>query len=116
MSVLAHIGRGIEKKLLTAIVRSGRGRRLLEQFAEMPGVLSISHHHARGAGGSWAQRRQGFYTEQDLLILLVEAEHADAVFATVFAAAGLAEQGAGMIFSETVLRGHPMMPLDTADW
>ena len=49
-------------------------------------------------------------------LLLVEADHADAVFAALFSAAGLGEQGAGMIFSETVLRGHPMMPLDAADW
>ena len=31
MTALAHIGRGIEKKLLTAIIRPGKGRRLLEQ-------------------------------------------------------------------------------------
>ena len=116
MTALAHIGRGIEKKLLTAIIRPGKGRRLLEQFAEAPGVLSMSHHHARGTGGSWSQRGKRFFTEQDVLIVLVEADHADSVFAELFAAAGLGEQGAGMIFSETVLRGHPMMPLDAADW
>jgi len=116
MTALAHIGRGIEKKLLTAIVRSGKGRRLLEQFAEAPGVLSASHHHARGTGSRWISRGKRYFTEQDVLILLVEAEHAETIFAGVYAAAGLGEQGAGMIFSETVLRGHPMMPLDTADW
>ena len=41
MSVLAHIGRGIEKKLLTVIVRAGEGQRLVEMFAEVPGVLSM---------------------------------------------------------------------------
>ena len=47
MSALAHIGRAIDKKQLTAIVRAGEGQRLVEQFVEKPGVLSISHHHAR---------------------------------------------------------------------
>ena len=71
MTALAHIGRGIEKKLLTAIVRSGKGRRLLEQFAEAPGVLSASHHHARGTGSRWISRGKRYFTEQDVLILLV---------------------------------------------
>lgn len=116
MTALAHIGRGIEKRLLTAIVRPGRGRCLLEQFAEAPGVLSVSRHHARGIGSRWSQPGKRFFGEQDVLILLVEADRADALFADIFAAAGLAEPGAGMIFAETVLRGHPMMPLDAADW
>ncbi|MDP3138187.1 MAG: hypothetical protein U0989_20020 [Azonexus sp.] len=116
MSVLAHIGRGIEKKLLTAIVRTGEGRRLVEKFAEFPGVLSISHHHARGMGSRRVRTGQLYFDEKDVLIVLVEATCADAVFAGIFHEGGLDKAGAGMVFMEKVLRGHPMMPFAGADW
>jgi hypothetical protein len=35
---------------------------------------------------------------------------------TPYASVRLSEQGSGMVFMEKVLRGHPMMPLDLADW
>ena len=71
MSVLAHIGRGIEKKLLTVIVRAGEGQRLVEMFAEVPGVLSISHHHARGMGRRRVRAGQLNFDEKDVLVVLV---------------------------------------------
>ena len=39
MSVLEHIGRGLEKKLITALLRAGDGQRLLTSLAEAPGVV-----------------------------------------------------------------------------
>lgn len=116
MSVLAHIGRGIDKKLITALLRAGDGQRLLETFAEAPGVLSISHHHARGAGNRRVRSGQLFFREHDVLIALVEADRADDLFARIYAEGGIGEHGTGMLFMEKVLRGHPMMPLDLADW
>jgi nitrogen regulatory protein PII len=116
MSVLSHIGRDIEKKLITALVRLGDGQRLLETLAEAPGVLSISHHHARGAGNRRVRTGQLYFNERDVLIILVEASQADAVFSRVFQEGRIGEQGSGMVFMERVLRGHPMMPLDLADW
>lgn len=116
MSVLSHIGRGIEKKLLTAIVAAGEGQRLVEAFATAPGVLSISHHHARGMGSRRVRTGQLYFAEKDVLIVLVEAASADQVFADLYQAGGIGEAGSGMIFMEKVLRGHPMMPFAGADW
>lgn len=116
MSALSHIGRGIEKKLLTAVVLAGEGQRLVEGFAERPGVLSISHHHARGVGSQRIRNGQLYFNEQDVLMLLVEAEFADVIFSSLFQEGRLGEPGAGMIFSEKVLRGHPMMPFEGVDW
>ena len=116
MSVLAHIGRGIEKKLLTVIVRAGEGQRLVEMFAEVPGVLSISHHHARGMGSRRVRAGQLYFDEKDVLLVLVEEASADEVFAGIFREGRLGEAGAGMIFMEKILRGHPMMTFAGADW
>lgn len=116
MSVLGHIGRGVAKDLITAIVDSGKGKRLLEQFCEAPGVLSISHHHARGVGSQRIRAGQMFFRERDVLLILVESEYLDSVFKGVFEAGQIGEPGGGVIFSETVLRGHPMLPFDGSDW
>lgn len=116
MSVLAHIGRTIPKKLITAILRAGLGQRLVESMAEVPGVLSISHHHARGVGSRRVRAGQLYFSEKDVLIVLAEAEHSDAIFARIHAEGKLGELGAGLIFIENVLRGHPMMPFEGVDW
>lgn len=116
MSLLAHIGRDIPKKLITAILQAGQGKRLLESMSEAPGVLSISHHHARGIGGRRIRAGRFFASEQDVLIVLVEAELADVLFARIHAEGKIGEPGSGLIFIENVLRGHPMMPFQGADW
>ena len=116
MSALSHIGRNIAKKQITVIVRAGEAQQLMGSFAERPGVLSISHHHARGVGSQRIQKGQLYFNEKDVLVLLVEAEYADAIFSALFSEANLGEQGNGMIFIEPVMRGHPMMPFAGADW
>ncbi len=110
MSVLAHIGYGVEKKLITAIVVSGQGMKLMKLVENEPGVLSVTHHHARGTG----RRQPGalLWREQDVLMVLVEAPQADDVFAQLFLAGELGEPRQGIIFMEAVCRGHPMMPFD----
>jgi hypothetical protein len=109
MTVLAHIGYGVEKKLITAIVISGRGLQLMELIENHPGVLSVTHHHARatdrcgpGSGRLWSER--------DVVMALVEAPRAEEVFAMLFEASQLGEPHQGIIFLEEVCRGHPMMP------
>lgn len=116
MSVLAHIGRDIEKKLITAIVRATQGQHLVEKLAEAPGVLSISHHHARGVDSQRVRTGQLYFAEKDVLLLLVDAEHADDIFEALFREGKLGEPGTGLVFMEKVLRGHPMMPFEGADW
>ena len=116
MTALAHIGRSVDKQLITAIIKAGRGKKMLKLFGESPRVLSISHHHARGAGRQRIRTGQLFSTEMDILMMLVETEFADALFAAVFEAAEIGQPGGGMIFVESVIRGHPMLPFDGADW
>ncbi|WP_291995499.1 hypothetical protein [Candidatus Accumulibacter sp. ACC003] len=110
MSVLAHIGYGVEKKLITAIVISGYGLKLTKLLENAAGVLSVSHHHARGTG----RRQPGAlrWRECDVVMVLVEAPQSDEVFAQVFKAGEIGEPQQGVIFMETVSRGHPMMPFD----
>ena len=48
MTVLGHIGYGVEKKLITLITVSGRGVELMALVENREGVLSVTHHHARG--------------------------------------------------------------------
>ena len=110
MTVLAHIGYGVEKKLITAIVVSGQGMKLTKLVENEPGVLSVSHHHARGTG----RRQPGslLWTERDVVMVLVEAPQSDDIFAQIFLAGELGEPNQGIIFMEAVCRGHPMMPFD----
>lgn len=111
MSVLRHIGFGIEKKLITAIVVSGLGVKLTELVENEVGVLSVTRHHARGTG--W-RRQPGklLWMERDVVMVLVEAPHSDTIFTQLFEAGHLGEPNQGVIFMEAVCRGHPMMPFE----
>jgi hypothetical protein len=115
MTVQDRLGRGIEKQLITAIVAAGKGKPLLEKYKETAGVLSISRHHARGAGRERIKTGQLFFTEMDVLMLLVDAEFADQLFSDLFSDAEIGRPGGGMIFSEMVLQGHPMLPVGGTD-
>lgn len=114
MSALAHIGSTVPKKLITAIVRSGEGQPLLEALADAPGVLSVSHHHARGIGDHRQPRM--LLNEKDVLLVLVEAEHADGIFSRLYREGNIGQPHVGMLLMENVLRGHPMMPFESTDW
>ena len=111
MTVLGHIGYGVEKKLITLITVSGRGVELMALVENREGVLSVTHHHARGTDRS-GQRpgKKILWSERDVVMVLAEAPQADELFAQLFAAAELGEPHQGLIFMESVLRGHPMMP------
>jgi nitrogen regulatory protein PII len=110
VSVLGHIGYGVEKKLITAIVVSGRGLSLMELVENRPGVLSVTHHHARGTDSRGRPPGRLLWSERDVLMVLVEAPQGDEIFALLFKAAELGEPHQGVIFVEEVSRGHPMMP------
>ncbi|HNH36122.1 MAG TPA: hypothetical protein PK375_09410 [Rhodocyclaceae bacterium] len=116
MTVLHHIGRELPKEVITAIVGAGVGKPLVEKFCAAPGVLSISHHHARGAGTRRVRRGQLYFKEQDVVLVLVEAERAEELFRALYDAGGIGRPGGGIMFSEPVMRGHPMMPFEGADW
>jgi nitrogen regulatory protein PII len=111
MTALGHIGYGVEKKLITLITVSGRGVELMALVENRDGVLSVTHHHARGTARPGHQRPGKIqWSERDVVMVLVEAPQADELFAQLFTAAELGEPHQGLIFMESVLRGHPMMP------
>ncbi|MGE5385150.1 MAG: hypothetical protein ACM3SV_04595 [Betaproteobacteria bacterium] len=109
MSVLGHIGRG-DKKLITAIVPAGQGEPLMARLANEPGVLAVTHHHARGVGRRRVEPGRMISDEKDVVLVLTETENADDVFALVYREGGLGEPHVGLVFMEKVLRGHPMLP------
>lgn len=115
MSVLAHIGSAGAKQVITAIVDAGLSQSLVEAFRERQGVLSISHHHARGVGSERIRAGQLYFRERDVVIVLVEGNYFEALFAALYDAGRVGRPGGGLIFSETVLRGHPLLPADLAD-
>lgn len=110
MTVLGHIGYGVEKKLVTAIVMSGCGLALMKLVEEHAGVLSVTHHHARGTDRRGQRPGTMIWVERDVVMVLVEATHADAVFKLLFEAGDLGVPHQGVILMEEVSRGHPMMP------
>jgi len=111
MTALGHIGYGVEKKLITLITVSGRGVELMELVENRKGVLSVTHHHARGTDRPGQQPPGKIqWSERDVLMVLVEAPQADELFALLFDAAELGEPHQGLIFMELVSRGHQMMP------
>jgi hypothetical protein len=110
MSVLGHIGYGVEKKLITAIVLSGNGLELMKLVEEHAGVLSMTHHHARGTDRRAQRPGNLVWIERDVVMALVEEPHADPVFKLLFDAGNLDVPHQGAIFMEEVCRGLPMMP------
>jgi len=111
MTVLGHIGYGVEKTLVTAIAMNGRGLELMKLVEGHDGVLSVAHHHARGTTDRQGQRPGRLvWIERDVLLVLVETPQADAIFDLLFHAGELGEPHQGVVFMEEVSRGHPMMP------
>jgi len=110
MTVLGHIGYGVEKKLITAIVMSGHGLELMKLMEDHDGVLSVTHHHARGTDRRGKRPGSILWIERDVVMVLVEATHADTIFRLLFDAGELGVPHQGVIFIEEVSRGHQMMP------
>ncbi len=110
MSLLGHIGYGVEKKLITAIVMSGQGLALMTRLEDHPGVLSVTHHHARGTDRRGQRPGSLVWIERDVITALVEAGHANLVFELLYEAGNLDAPHQGVVFMEEVCRGHPMMP------
>ncbi len=112
MSALWHIGRG-DKKLITAIVPAGQGEPLMTRLESEPGVLAVTHHHARGVGRRRVEPGRLISDEKDVVLVLAETENADDVFGLIYREGRLSEPHVGLIFMEKVLRGHPMLPFAT---
>jgi hypothetical protein len=101
----------VARRLVTAIMPAGRGLPLAEKLVTVQGIISVSHHHARGVGNRQSRARRHLYAdEKDVVLALVEAARADEVFAFMYREGSIGEPHAGIIFMERVLRGHPMLP------
>lgn len=94
---------------------AGRGAHVLDLLRRELGVIDTAVHHARGVGTGSARRRSLYREEKQIVVALVEADRADAVFEMLFREARLDERHAGMVFVERVRRASPM-PLPEGDW
>ncbi len=110
MTVLGHIGRS-EKRLITAIVPAGRGQRLMELLSKEAAVLTVTFHHARGIGTRRVRPGRMVFDEKDVVMVLVEKDDADGVFASIYREGRIGDRHAGVLFVEKIMRGHPMLPL-----
>jgi hypothetical protein len=105
--------RGLSK-VITCIMPDGRGSELLEALRLELGVISASVHHARGVG-TGSLRHRVYAEEKQVLITLVAAEHADAVFEFLYMRAEIGKPHAGMVLMERAFRGAFAMPLPAGE-
>ena len=88
-------------RVITCVMPAGRGAEVLEILRREQGVVSASHHHARGVGTQSLRRHRAYSDEKQVVTALVAAERGDAVFEAIYFAAGIDAPHAGM-----VLMGH----------
>ena len=96
-------------KIIHCFLPIGRATRVLTRLKKEKGIVSAYSHHARGGGISTRKGRESFYySERDIVSLLVAEERADEIFEFVYRAAGLSEPHAGMVLMERARVGVPM--------
>jgi nitrogen regulatory protein PII len=94
-------------RLITCIVRSGKGQDVAEHLRRVLGVNSVVFHHARGLGIG-TERQSGFHEEREVVEALVPAETADTTFAALYHFAELHRPHNGLIFMTRCRRGIPI--------
>lgn len=99
-------------KTITCIMPAGRGREVHNRLMREQGVLSATTHHARGVGTGAMQRRRALVAEEkDVLIVLVDAARADALFDFLYRAARIGEPHVGVMFMAGAGLAHAMVPI-----
>ena len=88
-------------RVITCVMPAGRGAEVLEILRREQGVVSASLHHARGIGTQSLRRHRAYSDEKQIITALVTAERGDAVFESIYFAAGIDAPHAGM-----VMMGH----------
>ncbi len=88
-------------RVITCVMPAGRGAEVLEILRREQGVVSASLHHARGIGTQSLRRHRAYSDEKQIITALVTAERGDAVFESIYFAAGIDVPHAGM-----VMMGH----------
>lgn len=94
-------------RIITCIVRNGKGQDIAEHLRRVLGVDSVVFHHARGLGIG-TDRRLGFHEEREIIEALIPVESADATFAAVYHFAELHRPHNGLIFMTRCRRGIPI--------
>jgi nitrogen regulatory protein PII len=101
-------------RLITCIVRNGKGQDIAEHLRRALGINNVMFHHARGLGiGS--NRQSGFHEEREIVEALVPGESAEATFAEIYHVAELNRPHNGLIFMTRCLRGIPIELPDLPD-
>lgn len=101
-------------RLITCIVRSGKGQAIAEHFRRALGVNSVAFHHARGLGIG-IDRQSGFHEEREIVEALVSAENAESAFEEIYRSAELNKPHNGLIFMTRCRRGIPIDLPDLPD-
>ena len=94
-------------RIITCIVRSGKGQDVAGHLRRVLGVDSVFFHHARGLGIG-TDRRSGFHEEREVVEALVPKETADATFAALYHFAELDRPHNGLIFMTRCRREIPI--------
>lgn len=90
--------------LITCILQAGKGQPLLERLHKKQQILSVNIYHARGIGSS-AVLRKGVakQVEQDVLVVLVEAERVEEVFSYLYRMAKIYKPHHGVMYMERAI-------------
>ena len=101
-------------RVITCIVRNGKGQAIAEYLRRSLGVNSVMFHHARGLGIG-TDRRSGFHEEREIVEAMVSADSAEATFAEIYHFAELNRPHNGLIFMTRCRRGIPIDLPDLPD-
>jgi nitrogen regulatory protein PII len=107
-----------QQRLITCILSRGHDTQALLRDLRDLGITTASVYHARGAGGSAAQRSYfAGILEKDILSVLVPKSRADEIFAWLYEAAKFHDPHQGMMFMEKVAwAGHFNLPETAVDF
>lgn len=96
-------------KVIHCFLPPGKAHELLGRLKREMGIISAFAHHARGGGIHTRKGRESFYyTEGEVVTLLVPEAEADAVFAFIGRVIGLDRPRTGMVLMEKAQRGVAM--------
>jgi len=104
----------VAPRLITCIMRNGKGQDIAEHLRRAFGINSVMFHHARGLGVG-TDRQSGFHEEREIVEALVPAETADEMFSEIYHYAELNRPHNGLIFMTRCGRGIPIELPDLPD-
>lgn len=97
-------------RVITCIMKAGRGADIVEVLRKRQGVISASVHHARGVGTQTLHSKM-YSDEKQVLTALVESGDADEVFEFIYFEAKLNQPHNGMVMMGLPVKGIAVVPL-----